>query len=326
MEAKEELVTIVIPVYNLAQYVQNCIDSVLRQTYKNIEILIIDDGSSDNTLTICNEYAKRDNRIRVICRKHEGLSAVRNIGSREAKGEYVAHIDGDDILEPSYIEYLYRLIIQYNADISMCNYIPVLEGKKIPRQKAVNSRQEIKVMTKEQALETLLYQKYFITATWAKLFKKELLLKVEFPYKKLAEDMGSTYKLFHYSEKVVYSSKIQYYYLQRTGSIVHALSFQKGKDYIEQSQKMVKFIEVKYPHLTDAAYSRCFSSNIQVLSTIAFSKICDPLYVEVKNNIKKYRKSVLFNSKARLVNRGCAFISYFGIGALKLGLMVLRKG
>lgn len=98
-------------------------------------------------------------------------------------------------------------------------------------------------MTKEQALETLFYQKYFITATWAKLFKRKLFSNVEFPYGKLAEDMGSTYKLIHHSGKVVYGSKIQYYYRLRAGSIIHALSIQKGKDYIEQSEDMVKFIE-----------------------------------------------------------------------------------
>lgn len=324
MEAKEELITIVIPVYNLETYVQNCIDSVLGQTYKNLEILLIDDGSTDNTLTICREYAKTDNRIRVICREHEGLSSIRNHGSKEAKGEYIAHIDGDDILEPTYIEYLYRLMVQYDADISMCNYIPVLEGEMIPKEKAANSKDRIKVMTKEQALETLLYQKYFTTATWAKLFKKKLFLNVEFPYGKLAEDMGSTYKLIHYSEKVVYGSKIQYYYLQRSGSIVHALSSQKGKDYIEQSKNMLEFIEEEYPHLANAAYSRYFSSNIQVLSTVAFSKIYDSSQKEIVENIKKYRKSVLLNRTARLINRGCAFVSYFGIWALRLGLMVLK--
>lgn len=324
MEAKEELITIVIPVYNLEKYVQNCIDSVLSQTYKNLEILLIDDGSTDNTLTICREYAKTDNRIRIICREHEGLSSIRNYGSKEAKGEFIAHIDGDDILEPTYIEYLYRLMVQYDADISMCNYIPVLEGKAITKEKAANSKDKIKVMTKEQALETLFYQKYFTTATWAKLFKKKLFLNVAFPDGKLAEDMGSTYKLIHYSEKVVYGAQIQYYYLQRAGSIIHALSFQKGKDYVELSADMVKFIEEKYPHLINAACSRCFSSNIQVLSTIAFSEIYNTAHKEIIDNIKKYRKNVLFNPKARLVNRGCAFVSYFGIWALKLGLMVLK--
>lgn len=324
MEAKKVLITIVIPVYNLEKYVRRCLDSVLEQTYKNIEILIIDDGSTDDSLTICREYAQIDNRIRIICREHEGLSAIRNCGSKEAKGEYIAHIDGDDILEPTYIEYLYWLIEQCDADISMCNYIPVLEGKAIPKERAENSKDRIKVMTKEQALETLFYQKYFTTATWAKLFKKKLFLNVAFPNGKLAEDMGSTYKLIHYSEKVVYGSKIQYYYLQRAESIIHALSFQKGKDYVELSADMVKFILEKYPHLIDAAYSRCFSSNVQVLSTIAFSEIYNVSHTEVIDNIKKYRKNVLFNPKARLVNRGCAFVSYFGIWALKLCLMVLK--
>lgn len=324
MEAKEELISIIIPVYNLADYIRDCLESVLQQTYKKVEILVIDDGSTDDTLVICREYERRDSRIRIICREHEGLSASRNAGNKEAKGEYIAHIDGDDILAPTYIAYLYQLIVKYDADISMCNYIPVFEGQKLPPKKAVNCKDKIKVMTKEQALETLFYQKYFITATWAKLFKRELFLNVAFPYGKLAEDMGSTYKLIHCSEKVVYGSKIQYYYLQRAGSIIHALSSQKGKDYIEQSEDMVKFIEKKYPHLAKAAYCRCFSSYMQVLSNIAFSKIYDAPQKEIRDNIKKYRKSVLFNKKARLVNRGCALVSYFGIWALRLGLMALK--
>lgn len=322
MEGK--LITIVIPVYNVAQYVRNCLDSVLAQTYKNVEILMVDDGSIDDTLTICREYEKKDSRIRVISREHEGVAAVRNVGSKEAKGEYIAYIDGDDILEPTYIEYLYRLMIRYDADISICNFIPFFEGKEISKGKAVDSKEKIKVMTGEQALEILLYQKYFTTAAWAKLFKKELFSYVEFPNGKLAEDMGSIYKLIHYSNKVVYSSKIQYYYLQRSGSTTHALSFQQGKDYIELSEEMVKFIEKKYPHLIHAAYSRYFSSSIQVLSTITFSEIYDPSHAQIIKIIKKYRGNVLLNPRTRLVNRGCAFVSYFGIWVLKLGLMVLR--
>lgn len=324
METKEELISIIIPIYNLAEYIRDCLDSVLKQTYKNIEILLIDDGSTDDTVMICREYERKDSRIRIICKEHEGLSAGRNEGNREAKGEYIAHIDGDDILSPTYIAYLYRLVVKYDADISMCNYIPVLEGQKIPPKKAGNRNDKIKVMTKEQALETLFYQKYFITATWAKLFKRKLFSNVEFPYGKLAEDMGSTYKLIHHSGKVVYGSKIQYYYRLRAGSIIHALSVQKGKDYIEQSEDMVKFIEKKYPQLARAAYCRCFSSYMQVLSTVAFSEIYDASQKEIRDNIKKYRKSVLVNRKARLVNRGCAFVSYFGIWALRLGLMTLN--
>lgn len=321
---EDKLITIVIPTYNVAQYIQGCLDSVLTQTYKKIEILLIDDGSTDGTLAICRKYEKEDNRIRVISSEHEGVSAVRNVGSKEAKGEYIAYIDGDDILEPTYIEYLYQLMERYDADISMCNYIPFWEGKEIPKRKVGDNKEKIKVMTKEQALETLLYQKYFISAVWAKLFKKELFSFVEFPYGKLAEDMGSIYKLIHYSNKVVYSSQIQYYYLQRYGSTTHALSSQQGKDYIEQSEDMVKFIEKKYPHLIHAAYSRCFSSSIQVLSTIAFSEIYNLSHAEIRNIIKKYRGCVLSNPRTRLVNRGCALVSYFGIWVLRLGLMILR--
>lgn len=324
METRDDLITVVIPVYNLEQYVKPCIESVLMQTYQNIEILLFDDGSTDTSPEICDEYAKKDTRVRVIHKKNEGVSVIRNIGAKEAKGAYIAHIDGDDILTPAYIEYLYKLVVEYDADISICNFISFMDGTEIPKEKAENGKEDIEVMTKKQALEALLYQKYFTTATWAKLYKRELLLKVEFPYGRLAQDMDSTYKLFHYSNKVVYSSKIQYYYLQRASSVVHACLSKREKDYIELSGDMVKFIEVNYPDLIQAAYSRCFSSNIQVLSTISFNKIYDQSHKININNIKKYRKDVLFNSNARIVNRGCALISYFGIWVLRLGLMIFK--
>lgn len=320
----DDLVTIVIPVYNLEQYISVCVDSVLQQTYRNIEILIVDDGSTDASPMICDEFAKKDSRVRVIHKKNEGLSVVRNIGAKEAKGKYIAHIDGDDILMPTYIEHLLSLLVEYNADISMCSFVPFMDGDEIPKGKVQNSRENIKIMTKEQALETFLYQKYFTSSTWGKLFKKELLLRVEFVYGSMCEDMDSIYKLIHYSDKVVYSSKIQYFYRQRLGSIVHTCLLKREKDCIEAADGMVKFIEGYYFNLRHAVYSKCFSSNIQILLTIPFYEVYDSRHKNVIDNIKKYRKDVLLNSKARIVSRGCALVSYFGIWVLKLGLIIFR--
>ena len=119
---RNDLISVIVPVYNVELYLQQCIDSILNQTYSNLEIILIDDGSTDNSSIICDINLEKDHRIKVIHKQNGGLSNARNVGVKNAQGKFVAFIDSDDYISEDYIEVLYRLICKYNADISVCRF------------------------------------------------------------------------------------------------------------------------------------------------------------------------------------------------------------
>lgn len=312
----QELITIIVPVYNIEKYLTRCVLSILKQSYRTLEIILIDDGSTDKSSKLCDELEKKDERIKVIHKMNEGLSSVRNLGVKEAHGKYIAHIDGDDFISEKYIEYLYNLMMHYKADISICNYIKFTDLKELNILK-IKNKEKIIEMDSKKALEALLYQKYFTTSTWGKLFKSELLKQIEFPEDMYAQDMSTTYRLINDSNKIVYGSQKLYYYYQRSDSIVHLQISKREIDYIKASEEMVDFILAEHCDLVKAAYSRCFSSCIQILMTLPLDQNIYEEHKKIYEIIKKYRKIILFDSKARIKNRICAMISYIGINFLR---------
>ena len=219
----QPLITVIIPVYNIEAYIEKCIRSVIGQTYKNLEIILVDDGSSDNSGLICDKYAKKDTRIKVIHKKNGGLSDARNAAIDIAAGEYLTFIDGDDYVANSYVEMLYELINE-GYDISICGYKDIYEtdsdiyedtneGIKVKPNKILK-------MSSCEALKMMLYQKFFDTSAWGKLYKNQLFGGgIRYPVGKLFEDLGTTYKLFLASKKIIYCDTKMYFYLQRGGSI-----------------------------------------------------------------------------------------------------------
>ncbi|OYP01274.1 hypothetical protein CG709_11290, partial [Lachnotalea glycerini] len=151
------LISVIVPIYNVEKYIHRCLDSILRQTYKNLEIILIDDGSTDQSANICEEYKKKDERIQCIHKINGGLSEARNVGMRHATGIYMTFIDGDDYIALDYVEYLFSLLSKYAADIAVCNYQKVLENQNIIDQE----REKVIILLGDEGLENLLYQKYY---------------------------------------------------------------------------------------------------------------------------------------------------------------------
>ena len=154
----EDLISVLVAVYNVEDFLGRCLDSIINQTYKNIEIIIIDDGSTDNSKKICEDFASLDSRIKLLHIKNMGLSYVRNFGIELAKGKYISFVDGDDYLENDYIETLYNNLIKYNADLSCCSYYRVFDDSIIPRNKSdktyvLNSKEAIEKSYLDKGLE-----------------------------------------------------------------------------------------------------------------------------------------------------------------------------
>lgn len=213
------LISVIVPIYKVEPYLQRCLDSVVNQTYTNLEIILIDDGSPDNCPQICDDYAAKDNRIVVIHKENGGLSDARNVGLDICKGEYISFIDSDDWVADIYIESMVKAILDNNADMAVVNF------KRSPY--ALNFYPPSLICTKTEILEHIQAveklwsseETIFVTA-WGKLVKASLYKNIRFPKGFVHEDVYTSYKLLYFSQKTIFLDAPLYYYFQREGSIM----------------------------------------------------------------------------------------------------------
>ena len=234
----EDLISVLVAVYNVEDFLERCLDSIIIQTYKNIEIIIIDDGSDDNSGEICEYFLSLDNRIKLLHINNKGLSYVRNLGISLAKGKYITFVDGDDYLENDYIETLYNNLIKYNADLSCCSYYRVFNDSIIPRNKSDKTY----VFNSKEAIEKSYLDKGMEVYAWNKLYKKELFNDISFPLKRKSQDRFIMYDIFNKCDKVVYETVPKYFYLQRKTSAAHNL-VSINKDAIDASINAMKLFK-----------------------------------------------------------------------------------
>lgn len=213
-----KLISVIVPVYNTEKYIEKCVMSILNQTYKNLEIILIDDGSTDNSPQICDSLAEKDNRIAVIHQPNGGVSSARNIGLDNTHGDYITFVDSDDYIAPNMIEFLSENIGDTN--IAMCGYTSVDENGNLSPQENVTVTDGI--------ISTDTFWNYFYTDTriyyvtlWAKLYKSHLWNTVRFPLNTLHEDEFAVHQIISQCSKIAVSKKPLYFYLQREGSIMH---------------------------------------------------------------------------------------------------------
>ena len=222
-------VSIIVPAYNVEKYISTCVKSIKNQTYKNIELLIVDDGSTDNTSILCDKLAVNDNRVKVIHKENGGLSDARNVGIENAKGDYIGFVDSDDWISIDFFSQLIQLALKHNADIVVCERIIV------DRNGLYNCgiTEEVHVENSENALNVLYADEKYKSHAWNKLYKRELFKDTRFPTGKMYEDIYIMHELFGMSSCVVFIDKGMYYYRQRDDSIVHSNTIQAWNHYIE---------------------------------------------------------------------------------------------
>lgn len=246
MSQEKALISIIIPVYKVEKYLEKCIQSVINQTYKNLQIILVDDGSPDNCGKICDEYAQKDHRIEVIHKSNGGLSDARNKGLEIAKGEYIGFVDSDDYIESDMYEVLYNLLKQYNADVSICNFYTVSQGKIAIK----NVDNGIKEYNRSEILKEVLLDNNIQSYAWNKLYKKELFDEIKYPVGKKYEDIGTTFYLLEKCNKVVVIGKPEYYYINRQDSIVNNVTETTITDYIELIMQRYDYIEENVKELS----------------------------------------------------------------------------
>lgn len=271
----KDLISIIVPVYNVEKYLQKCINSIINQTYKNIEIILVDDGSKDSSGKICDELEKKDNRIRVIHKENGGLSDARNVGLKIATGKYVGFVDSDDYISEDMFETLYKLNKDNNSDISIVSFYELYRGKVI----SVRDSKEKKVFDKIDAIKELLIDTNIQSYAWNKLFKRELFDNIEFPTNKNFEDIATTLLLFEKANKVVLLEEPKYYYVRRDDSIIGIKNYKTYKDYLDVIYDKYLYLNGKYEEL-DLYNAYNFIINMIWVYTIIVSFDLNDVYKE----------------------------------------------
>ncbi len=308
-----ELVTIVVPIYNVEKYLANCIESLLCQTYKNLEILLIDDGSTDNSGTIADSYGKKDARITVYHKINGGLSDARNYGIDRTHGKFITFVDSDDYVSPFLVEVLYFNLMKYGADVSGCGY-------RRTHNLYMNYRRDLsaKIMNwnSEVALKKMLRQEDgFTTSAWALLYKISCFNDVRYPKGAYFEDLGTTYLILHNAKKIVRTSECLYYYYIREGSISNNQFNKKYMDQYKFAEELNTFVRKYYPDLVSDANARlvgvCF--NIYMTFKQNESHEFDHYKKILKDTIYKYRLKMILSRNTPLKVRGACLLSYLGM-------------
>ena len=240
----KELISIVVPIYNVEKYLRNCIDSIIKQTYTNLEIILVDDGSLDNCGKICDEYKEKDNRIKVIHKQNGGLSDARNAGIDIATGKYIAFIDSDDYIAPNFIEKLYNLCIKNNAELSECDFQKVteecndiIENTNQEEEKVLDGKKFIERLDGKSAVRTVV--------VWNKLYRREIFNNLRFPKGKLNEDEFTTYKIFYDVKKIAITTEQLYFYRYSPDSIMNKKFNKKRLDILEALEVRLDFFKEK---------------------------------------------------------------------------------
>ena len=237
---KTSLISIIIPVYNVEEYLRKCVDSVLAQTYKNLEIILVDDGSTDKSGQICDQYAQRENRVVVIHQTNAGVSAARNAGLRVAKGEYIGFVDADDYIASDMYSYLYDLIQTYQVPLAVCNYFDVRGKDIIARVPPIVDG----AYSATQVLTPLIHQ----MGVCNKLFSKSLFDRLYFSSEtSYGEDLEVVFALFLQAKKIAYGHEAKYYYFFNSQSATHSEKWNpKHLNYLSVSNNIMAYAKTHH--------------------------------------------------------------------------------
>lgn len=239
-----DLISVIVPVYNVEKYLDRCVESIVDQTYKNLEIILVDDGSPDNCPQICDEWAAKDSRIRVIHKQNGGLSDARNAGMAIATGEYIAFVDSDDWIHNQYIERMIKAVTIYKVQLVACDLTEVY-GK--TQEKPVDI-DDVEICDAEQAINMLINGRKFKAVAWNKLYHKSLLNGEHFETGRYHEDEFFTYRILGKNDRLAFVNAPLYYYFQREDSIMNSISI-KHLDALDAYIERIDYLKNSFPRL-----------------------------------------------------------------------------
>lgn len=285
------VVSVIVPVYRVEKWLIRCVESIICQTYRNLEIILVDDGSPDDSGRICDEYAKRDERIVVIHQKNRGVSAARNAALRIAKGQYIGFVDGDDYIEPKMYYELVHAIEEHRADISCVGIIR--DNETTGKQRVIRCPGKLTEYSAEEAIKEILYGRDVGISVWSKLFRREAFANVCFPEGETSEEAYILPKVMC-ERRVVHVGKPMYHYMSRADSLTARYDADATRVAWANAKRIDEFVSTFYPALRKA--SEFYSANILytfINNYLGQTEVSDDRWVEYAANYKKYWSSLL---------------------------------
>ena len=321
--AHTEKISVIVPVYRVEPYLNRCVQSIVDQTYRNLEIILVDDGSPDNCPAICDAWAARDSRIKVIHKENGGLSDARNAGMTAAAGEYIGFVDSDDWIEADMYRLLYENMVEHDSDISACG-VEMVWDNGTPSQ--ILTKAGSCVMDVQEAMRSLIQETWLKQPVWYKLYKRKLIQEIPFPVRKYHEDVFWSYQAVGNARKVSVFDRLCYHYMQRDGSIMGEEYSVKRLDALEAKLLRFQYIEKKYPCLIsdakcDLSFS-CIWSEQKVLKCLHGSekrqaqRKINQVWNELRDTRPRTLKERIWLTLARISLRGTAWLR----NLLRIGL------
>lgn len=280
----EPLISVIVPVYNVEKYLAKCIDSILNQTYANLEIILVDDGSKDNSGKICDLYAKKDNRVKSFHKENGGLSSARNFGIEKSLGEYLGFVDSDDYIADDMYETLLKLIVDYKADLAMCGLCDVFNGH--PRNTV--RKEYVYIQNRIEAISNVMEGEVNSVSAINKLYRRELFENLRYPVGRIAEDAFIILDILNQCTVVAGTTAQKYYYIHRNNSITTNSYDDKYLDIICAYEKNANIIQKQYPELKNIAKMRLCWAHFYVLDRIVINN--DPKNSNTKKKLVQYIK------------------------------------
>jgi glycosyltransferase involved in cell wall biosynthesis len=305
---KYDLVSVIVPVYNGEKELNRCIDSILAQSYKSIELILVDDGSKDSTLKICRDYAAKDNRVHVFHQENAGVASARNKGLEKSKGEYISFVDASDYVEPDYIEKLYLACFFNHCNLSMCNYDEV-RGDKVTKSSVVNKDG---LTTSKELLGDILYGREQEGFCWGKIWKKSFITH-EFRKYRYCEDALFFVENFATSnERIATVKKVMYHYVKQKGSVTSRRSADDLMHTLDVASEIAKISRyspiIKQREAYALAVNYAFFAFLSVKDDDPYAK---QLKKRCKKWIKRLRGYVFMDYESTIKTKGACILSLF---------------
>jgi len=294
--AENPLVSIIVPMYKVEKYLTRCLDSIASQTYKHIEVILIDDGSPDRCGEISDAFAETHAYARVIHQPNQGQAAARNNAVKTAAGSYIVFIDSDDYVESDCIEYLVSLLRENQADVAIGNARYIYEGHEpAPRSK----EEKVIKMNAEEAIIRMNYNRGFGATPWAKIYKKELILAHPFPVGQIYEDLATLYKIFGDCSTVVLGNRRIYYWIQRDGSTMRMEFDERQMAAMDAVTEQLHYLEARYPGAVQSGKYRYTAKAVELVAVCFNSGGNRAVFRRLRELMNRYADEVLKDRHAK---------------------------
>lgn len=323
---KLTMISIVVPAYNCSGFIARCVDSLCGQSYSDLQIILVDDGSSDDTPAVCDELAAADSRITVIHKLNGGVSSARNVGISAAEGEYITFADADDYVNPDHIENLYNLMQKHACDVAICSYSVENEGSCKPAGRSAYSCNEV-CYDHDSAVCELLAGGAVGGYVWNKLYRRELLEGIEFDGSiKILEDLLFNYNVFGRVKSAVFSDYKSYHYIQRGQSAMHRGFGEEHRQMVQTARFICRDLAEAKPVLADAGRGLLATTILWVVDVMAeYGPYDAALVKEYRVEFKPLKKTYIRLRRVPFSYRASAVFFSMGYRVFQLSVKTVRK-